>query len=81
MELIRLAVGAKIFAVNRSYPGRVRGIGACITPGFRSLGCTDDQERRNFSKIRFYGEIFLLAPARSAAGSAASVLFLLRNFF
>jgi hypothetical protein len=27
-------------------------------PGFRSLGCTNDQERRNFSKIRDYGEIF-----------------------
>jgi len=36
-------------------------------PGFRSLGCTNNEERRNFSKIRFYGEIFAVNFSRAAS--------------
>jgi hypothetical protein len=54
MELIRLVVGAKKIAVIRA---ETRNRGA-YHARISLFGCTDDHERRNFSKIRFYGEIF-----------------------
>jgi hypothetical protein len=54
VKLIRLVVGAKKIAVIRA---ETRNRGA-YHARISLVGCTDDHERRNFSKIRFYREIF-----------------------
>jgi hypothetical protein len=54
VELIRLVVGAKIFAVI----GKSRGNRGAYHARILLFGCMYEHERRNCSKIRFYGEIF-----------------------
>jgi len=63
VKLIRLVVGAKIFAVIRA---ETRNRGA-YHARISLFGCTDDHERRNLSKIRFYGEIFAVNFSRAAS--------------
>jgi hypothetical protein len=63
VKLIRLVVGAKIFAVIRAETRNQGAYHARIS----LFGCTDDHERRNLSKIRFYGEIFELNFSRAAS--------------
>ena len=63
MELIRLVVGAKKTAVIRADTWNQGTYHARIS----LFGCSDDNERRNFSKIRFYGEIFKVNFSRAAA--------------
>jgi hypothetical protein len=63
VKLIRLVVGAKIFAVIRA---ETRNRGA-YHARISLVGVHDDHERRNLSKIRFYGEIFEVNFCRAAS--------------
>jgi hypothetical protein len=63
VKLIRLVVGAKKIAVIRA---ETRNRGA-YHARISLVGCTDDHERRNLSKIRFYGEIFAVNFSRAAS--------------
>jgi len=63
VKLIRLVVGAKIFAVIRA---ETRNRGA-YHARISLVGVHVDHERRNFSKIRFYGEIFAVNFSRAAS--------------
>ena len=63
MELIRLVVSAKKIAVIRA---ETRNRGA-YHARISLFECTGDHERRNLSKIRFYGEIFEVNFCRAAS--------------
>jgi len=62
VKLIRLVVDAKIFAVIRAETWNRGAYHARIS----LVGVHDDHERRNCSKIRFYGEIFAVNFSRAA---------------